>query len=123
MSKKQEGLTDETVLKLKEGLVQPLEAGQENEKTLKTSKLLTNSNDSELVFDNKAELTQVDTSSGRTPLINTSSSTTFDEAEQVIVTPGTGSNKNYVTPIILGTTLLAIIGAGVFLIKKKVLRK
>ena len=123
MSKKQEDLTDETVLKLKEGLVQPLEAGQENEKTLKTSKLLTNSNDSELVFDNKAELTQVDTSSGRTPLINTSSSTTFDEAEKVIVTPGTGSNKNYVTPIILGTTLLAIIGAGVFLIKKKVLRK
>lgn len=41
-------------------------------------------------------------------------------AETAIVTPATGENQNYILPIIVGTTALIILGAGVIIIKKKV---
>lgn len=42
-------------------------------------------------------------------------------AETSIVTPATGANLNYIIPIVVGTTALIILGAGVIIIKKKVL--
>lgn len=44
-----------------------------------------------------------------------------DEAEEVIVTPSTGENLNYVLPITIGLLALITLGTGVILIKKKVL--
>ena len=46
-----------------------------------------------------------------------------DPAEPVTVTPPTGENQNYVLPISIGLSTLVILGAGVWLIKKKVLNK
>ncbi len=42
-------------------------------------------------------------------------------AETTIVTPATGENQNYIIPIVIGTTALLMLGAGVVIIKKKVL--
>lgn len=44
------------------------------------------------------------------------------KAEDVILIPPTGNNKNYVLPIVIGITAVAILGAGVVLIKKYVLK-
>lgn len=41
-------------------------------------------------------------------------------AETTIVTPATGENRDYILPIIIGATALIILGAGVIIIKKKV---
>lgn len=42
-------------------------------------------------------------------------------AETAIVTPATGENQNYILPIAIGVTVLIILGAGVIIIKKKVI--
>lgn len=44
-----------------------------------------------------------------------------DISEQISVTPTTGANRNYILPISVGAITLLILGAGVILIKKKVL--
>lgn len=44
------------------------------------------------------------------------------KAEDVILIPPTGNNKNYVLPIVIGVTTMAILGTGVILIKKYVLK-
>lgn len=44
------------------------------------------------------------------------------KAEDVILIPPTGDNKNYILPIVIGITAVAILGAGVVLIKKYVLK-
>lgn len=119
-SAKQSELSDETILKLKEEAKEQfkdIEPGQSKSVQLTTSKLLANSEEIEL--ENKAEITQIDVKNGREPAIEN----TFDNAENIIVIPPTGSNKDYILPIVLGTSLLAIIGVGVVLIKKKVLNK
>ena len=46
-----------------------------------------------------------------------------DPAEPVTVTPPAGGNQNYFLPITIGLSTLVILGAGVWLIKKKVLNK
>lgn len=46
-----------------------------------------------------------------------------DPAEPVTVTPPTGENQNYLLPISIGLSTLIILGAGVWIIKKKVLNK
>lgn len=119
-SAKQSELSDETIFKLKEEAKEQfkdIEPGQSKSVQLSTSKLLANSEEIEL--ENKAEITQIDVKNGREPAIEN----TFDNAEDIIVIPPTGSNKDYILPIVLGTSLLAIIGVGVVLIKKKVLNK
>lgn len=42
-------------------------------------------------------------------------------AETTIVTPATGENQNYIIPVMIGTIALIILGAGVIVIKKKVI--
>lgn len=46
-----------------------------------------------------------------------------DPAEPVTVTTPTGDNRNYMVPISIGLSTLVILGAGIWLIKKKVLNK
>ena len=45
-----------------------------------------------------------------------------DKAETVIVTPNTGANLNFILPISVAAVALIILGTGVVLIRKKVLR-
>lgn len=42
-------------------------------------------------------------------------------AETTSVTPATGENRDYIIPVIIGATALIILGAGVIIIKKKVI--
>lgn len=94
--------------------------------TLQTSKLLTSTDDN--LFNNQSEITEVkkvthDGSDGRsgTPVKMTwDNSTHFNTAnsEQITIIPSTGENRNYVVPTIITTAAIAILGIGVFLIKK-----
>lgn len=43
------------------------------------------------------------------------------QAETAVVTPATGEDLNYIIPIVVGTTALIILGAGIIIIKKKVI--
>ena len=99
--------------------------------TLQTSKLLTSTDDN--LFNNQSEITEVkkvthDGSDGRsgTPVKMTwDNSTHFNTAnsEQITIIPSTGENRNYVIPTIITTVAIAILGIGVFLIKKFVIDK
>lgn len=94
--------------------------------TLQTSKLLTSTDDN--LFNNQSEITEVkkvthDGSDGRsgTPVKMTWDNLThFNTAnsEQITIIPSTGENRNYVIPTIITTVAIAILGIGIFLIKK-----
>lgn len=94
--------------------------------TLQTSKLLTSTDDN--LFNNQSEITEVkkvthDGSDGRsgTPVKMTWDNLThFNTAnsEQITIIPSTGENRNYVMPTIITTVAIAILGIGIFLIKK-----
>ena len=97
---------------------------------LNVSKLLNASQDIEL--DNETEIVKVDKPGGsEIPSIpgnyvpGTGPSIESDDgmAEIVIITPNTGENLNYIIPIAIGVVAFVIIGAGIILIKKKVLNK
>ena len=97
---------------------------------LNVSKLLTSSEDIEL--GNETEIVKVEKPGG--PNITsipgnyvpgTGPSVESDDgmAEIVIVTPNTGENMNYILPIAITVIACVILGVGVVLIKKKVLKK
>ena len=93
---------------------------------LQTSKLLTSTDDNE--FNNKAEITETKKNTGfntGTPVKLSFENKSFNvtDSEKVTIVPSTGENKNYVTPIIITITTIAILGVGVFLIKKFVIDK
>ena len=44
-------------------------------------------------------------------------------SETVIITPNTGSNRNFIIPISIGLVALVILGTGIIFIKKKILNK
>ena len=43
-----------------------------------------------------------------------------DNAEKTVIIPSTGENRNYVLPTVIGIIAVAIVGVGVFFIKKYV---
>lgn len=112
-------LDNKTILKY--NLEDEVEPGFTKSMTLYASKLLSNSD--EIDLNNDVELTEVNRKQeiGRIPDIRTS--TIYDRGESVTVTPPTGENQNYIIPIIVGTIALIILGAGIVLIKKKVVNK
>ena len=94
---------------------------------LNVSKLLTTSDD--ISLDNETELVTLDKNGGSKPeeipgnYIPGTGHTEIDDstAETVIVAPATGANLGFVIPITIGVILLAGLGIGIFLIKKKAL--
>ena len=106
-------------------LQKDLAPGESNEVTLKASKLLTSSEDN--TFDNKTEIVDVTKKDGDitgTPVKVTWNNGKFffdtDNAEKTVIIPSTGENRNYVLPIVIGIIAVAIVGVGVFFIKKYV---
>ena len=83
----------------------------------------------EISLDNETEIVRLDKTGGSKPksipgsFIPGTMPIETDEsiAETTIVTPATGEDKNYILPIMIGTTALIILGAGVWIIKKKVI--
>lgn len=94
---------------------------------LNVSKVLTTTD--EISLDNETEIVKINRPGGRKPepipgnYVPGKGSHEVDDsmAETTIVTPATGENQNYIIPIMIGTTALLILGAGVVIIKKKVL--
>ncbi len=94
---------------------------------LNVSKVLTTTD--EISLNNETEIIKIDRPGGRRPKPipgNYQPGTSIHEvddsmAETTIVTPATGENQNYIIPIMVGTIALLILGAGVIIIKKKVL--
>lgn len=102
--------------------------GNEIKTTLEVSKILTITDEIEL--ENDTEIVKMEIPHGGRPLTMTripgqyypgSSLTELsDKAERIMVTPSTGKDLNFVTPITIGVIALITLGAGVILIKKKV---
>ena len=112
-------LDHKTILK-NEKLNQELEPGKTSEAiSLYAKKILSNSD--EIDLNNDAEIAEITRSkeTGRIPKVVTSH--VYDRGEMVTVTPPTGENKNNIIPIIIGVTSLIILGAGIIIIRKKVL--
>lgn len=100
-------------------LERELKPGESNSVNLYSSKVLSNTD--EIDLNNDTEMTDIRRvqQTGRIPDVKTSH--TYDKSETVTVTPPTGENQNYIIPIIIGVTALIILGAGVVIIKKKVI--
>ena len=105
----------------------------QTEKTFTVNKLLsTISRDDEISFDNDAEIIQTLKTGGASlttihgnhiPNASMSRDEEDDDlAETVLITPPTGSNKNYMTYAILSISSLGILTCGIVLIKKFVLK-
>ncbi len=90
-------------------------------KTLTTTDEISLNNETEIVKITKPGGSKITTITGS--YIPSDSSTPLesdeDKSEQVIVTPSTGDNQDYVLPILVGVTILAIIATSVVIIKKK----
>lgn len=94
---------------------------------LNVSKKLTTTD--EISLDNETEIVELDRPGGSTPqsvpgnYVPGEGAQEADDsmAETTIVTPATGEDQNYIIPIIVGTTALIILGAGIVIIKKKIL--
>lgn len=121
-------INEKTILyteKLKDQKLAPIESASV---MLNVSKLLSNSD--EISLDNETEVIKV-TKDGGSELTSIpgnyvpgiqNNEPDGDESETVIVTPSTGENQNYVLPITIGVSILAIFGLGITLIKKLVLK-
>ena len=103
-----------------------LEPGETSEVAIQASKLLASSDDN--TFNNKSEIVDITKADGfntGTPVKVTVSEDKFffdtDNAEQVVIIPSTGENKNYTLPIVIGLVAIIILGTGVILIKKFVI--
>ena len=103
-------------------LSKALAPGDSNEINLYTSKLLTSTDDN--TFDNKSEISEVTKNTGftaGTPVKLIDNYFNVGNAQTVVIIPSTGENKDYVVPIIIGVSVIAILGVGIFLIKKFVI--
>lgn len=97
----------------------PIEGKNINSATLYASKVLANTD--EIDLNNDAEITEVRRTSKTGREITPASSSFYKRGETVIVTPPTGQNQNYIAIIATTISALVILGAGVVLIRKKIL--
>lgn len=115
-------LANKTILenaKFQETELIPIEGKNINSATLYASKVLANTD--EIDLNNDAEITEVRRTSKTGREITPVSSTFYNRAETIIVTPPTGQNQNYIAIIATTISALVILGAGVVLIRKNIL--
>lgn len=106
-----------------------LEPTQTASVDLNVSKVLSTAED--ISLNNETEVTHLDKTGGSKPnstpgnYVPGTGKTESDDstAETVIVTPATGANRNFIIPTIVGAIALIVLGGGVFLIKRKALKK
>lgn len=105
-----------------EKLLREMEPGESETAEIVTSKELANGDN--IRFDNDVEITNIKYSTkqktGRKPSANTSR--TYDRAEWTTITPATGEDRDYTWIIITAVSAIAVLGAGIIIIKKKVLK-
>lgn len=103
-------------------LLREMEPGESETAEIVTSKELSNGDN--IRFDNDVEITNIKYSTkqktGRKPSANTSR--TYDRAEWTTITPATGEDRDYTWIIITAVSAIAVLGVGIIIIKKKVLK-
>lgn len=122
-------INEKTILYTESLKEQKLEPTKHATVDLNVSKLLSNTED--ISLDNETELAHLDKTGGSKPTtvpgnyVPGTGKTESDDniAETVIVTPATGENRAFIIPVIIGTTALLILGAGIIVIKRKALNK
>ena len=101
--------------------------GERESISLNVSKILTITD--ELELDNDTEIIKVEKPQGGRPIPlipgkyipgKSELNDLSDKAERIMVTPSTGKDLNFIVPITVGIIALITLGAGVILIKKKV---
>ena len=110
-------------------LATALKAGEQTSKDLITSVILSSTKD--VTFDNDVEIVEIDRPGGSEPpstpgnhIPGTGKDEPDDDpAETLIPSTNTGANLNFLVPLGVGISALIILGAGVVLIKKKILNK
>ncbi len=112
-------LANKTILH-NSNLEKELRPGEQNTATLKSSKILSSTEEIEL--DNDVEIVEVKREQRTGREITPKHSTLYDKGETVVITPPTGENNNYLPYIILGISCLIILGTGIVFIKKKLLK-
>ena len=93
-----------------------------NEITMEVSKIISNKDNN--VYNNKVRIAKVSRTEiqpenpyGRRPKLPE------DSAEEVRIMSPTGKNLNYTLPIIIGISALSILGIGIFIIRKKLIKE
>lgn len=122
---------DNVTILYTEALAEALEPAESNSVDLTVSKLLASTEDIEL--NNEAEIVKIEKPGGSKVTTSTPGNfiPTYYEGQEpddspaptVIVTPNTGDNQNYIIPVVVIVSAFAIIGVGVIIIKKKILKK
>lgn len=114
-----------TILEAASGLnelTKVIKPTEHKESVLCASKIL--SNVEEIDINNNSEITEVrrntEQRTGTIPKVTTSHF--FDSGETTTITPPTGLEKDKIMLIIIGITAIVILGVGVIIIKKKVLK-
>lgn len=101
--------------------------GQEQTETMVLTRLLSNTN-ADLSFDNKVEVNTYDgrkidyTIPGNYDPVEGKPDEADNSGKNLVITGPTGENQNYVLYIGLGITIFVLLGAGIILIKKFVLK-
>lgn len=110
---------NKVISKLAENAIE-LKAGESKEfkyygeTTLSTGK--------DIRFENDVEIANVTKNKNRGRSVVLEHSNLYDRAEWVTITPPTGENKDYTSIIIISIASIAILGAGILVIKKVVLK-
>ena len=78
------------------------------------------STDKDIRFENDVEIANITKNRGRSVVLEHSN--LYDTAEWVTITPPTGENKDYTSIIIISIASIVILGAGILVIKKVVLK-
>ena len=90
------------------------------EKQLSSGQDANFSNDTEVVLCDKPGGSKITTIPGNyDPSDSTTYETDDSTAEEVIITPSTGANRNYIIIGSIGLLALVILGVGIYFIKKK----
>ena len=116
-------LANRAILKyIGEELTQPLKPGESKTAEIKTSKEIANGDN--ISFDNDAEITHIEYNTnartGRKPSARTSK--LYTRAGWATITPATGENRDYTWIIITAVSAITVLGIGIIIIKKKVLK-
>lgn len=115
-------LADKVVLDyISDQLNKELAPGEEASADIYTTKELATSG--EISLENEAEIKDVKVVQRPGQKIDPSVSQLVDDAERVTITPPTGENRDYTSIIIISISALAVLGLGIVIIKKTVLKK
>lgn len=126
----EESTIEEKTILYTENLKTPLKPSEAKDTTLNVSKILTTAGD--ISLNNETEIIKLEKPNGGGDVPSTPGNFVPgkdpkepDEStsETVIITPNTGSNRNFIIPISIGLVALVILGTGVIFIKKKILNK